>query len=141
MSYLDILHDIRRFSEEHPLVHEFDDGDIYEKLNSGEHKYPCVVYTPSTVTVNNDYTLQISGTLFYVDREMDDQKNKNEIQSAGITTLLQITNKIIEEDMGGMISNRTFTPFEQKFADMCAGVFCEMSFEVPNGIICGDSQY
>lgn len=139
MNYYNFIKTIKTVTSNNSLVNEFGEGDIYEHLNSGEHKYPCVFLTVQTVVPNNDM-LTINGTLFYVDRMLTNAVNKNEIISNGITILSQIFQKLLEDTVV-MDRVSSFTPFDEKFADICAGVFASFSATIPNDIICSDSEF
>lgn len=139
MNYYNFIKTIKTVTSNNSLVNEFGEGDIYEHLNSGEHKYPCVFLTVQTVVPNNDM-LTINGTLFYVDRMLTNNVNKNEIISNGITILSQIFQKLLEDTVV-MDRVSSYTPFDEKFADICAGVFASFSATIPNDIICSDSEF
>ena len=74
-------------------------------------------------------------TLFYVDRLTEDKGNEIETQSTAIEVLTNIVKRL--EDFGVYTSTEpTFTTFNQRFADECAGAFCAVTFEVPAGGLC-----
>jgi hypothetical protein len=73
-----------------------------------------------------------------VDRLKNDRSNEIEVQSVGIQTL----NNILRElDDNGVFVNSTYTfqTFNQRFLDECAGVFCNVSLQVPATSICSES--
>jgi len=73
-----------------------------------------------------DYTF----TFFYVDRLLADKSNEVEIQSTGIQTLNNIIRSLEDYDV---VSETTYTfqVFNQRFADICAGVYCNVTLSVP----------
>jgi len=79
--------------------------------------------------------LNFTFTLFYVDRLTFDKANEVEIQSVGIETLENILAELAEA--GIMAGEHTYRAFNQRFSDECAGVFCNVTLEVPKDGICG----
>lgn len=130
MRYFELLKTIKNISTTHVLVNEYGEGDIYEHLNSGEHKYPCVFLTVTNIESSVSSTLY-NFTLFYTDRLIESGDNRTNIQSTGINVIQQILNRLIQEYPTYEVTNTNFTPFTEKFADMCAGVFCDVTFEDP----------
>lgn len=130
MRYFELLKTIKNISTTHVLVNEYGEGDIYEHLNSGEHKYPCVFLTVTNIQSSVSSTLY-NFTLFYTDRLLESGDNRTNIQSTGINVIQQILNRLIQEYPTYEVTNINFTPFTEKFADMCAGVFCDVTFEDP----------
>jgi len=73
-------------------------------------------------------------TFFYVDRLTFDKQNEIEIQSVGIETLENIILQL--EALGVFAGEHTFRTFNQRFSDDCAGVFCNITLEVPKNSVC-----
>ena len=139
-NYFNFVKTIKSISLANGLVNETGEGDIYTHLNSGVHKYPCVFLTVENIVNTTNDTMRINGTLFYVDRLCDNEANKVEVQSNGITILQQIIDKISEETVWTLTAN-VFTPFTEKFSDMCAGQFVSFTVDMPNEIVCSSSEY
>lgn len=139
MNYYNFIKQIKNISLSNGLVNETGEGDIYQHLNSGMHKYPCVFLTVQNVTFANDI-VNVNATLFYVDRLLDNSSNKLEIQSNGITVLSQILDRIAEETVINTVQN-VYTLFEEKFADLCAGQFVTFRASFPNDVICSDDEF
>ena len=128
MRYFDFIKEIKEISTSHILVNEYGEGDIYEYLNNGEHKYPCIFLTVTNLTTTDSGTA-INFTLFYTDRLVENQANKTAIQSTGISVIKQILSKYEQLHPEYLLSNVNYTPFTEKFTDMCAGVFCDVVIE------------
>lgn len=77
-------------------------------------------------------------TLFYVDRLTFDKGNETEVQSVGIETLENVLGRLDEYGITA-VSEHTFRTFNQRFSDECAGVFCNVVFEVTKGDLCPDT--
>ena len=128
MRYFDFIKEIKEISTSHILVNEYGEGDIYEYLNNGEHKYPCVFLTVTNLNTTDSGT-DINFTLFYTDRLVENQANKTSIQSTGISVIKQILSRYEQLHPEYLLSNVNYTPFTEKFTDMCAGVFCDVVIE------------
>ena len=73
-------------------------------------------------------------SLFYVDRLLQDQSNRTEIQSTGVEVLGNVIRTLGEDfDIVGEWSIETFT---QRFTDECAGAWATVSFLVPVNTAC-----
>ena len=121
----------------YPTVQEYSEGDIYNFLNTGEHKYPCVFLTIESVEEGELNSQTLTGSLFYVDRLLNDSSNRLMVQTAAISTLKILTGKINDNISGEMVVV-SYQPFTEKFADWCAGAFCEFSFTYITGSDCGE---
>lgn len=133
MNLYNTIQKVLNTASSHILVNEVGEGDIYEYLNSGEHKYPCVFLTVTSV-VDNEYTRNINGTLFYVDRLLVNQSNKTSIQSVAVSVLrdmLQALNVDVDT-----IEYNTFT---EKFTDLCAGAYVDCQIPIDFTSLCEDN--
>lgn len=74
-------------------------------------------------------------TLFYVDRLTEDKGNEVQIQSVGIETLENILQSLA--DRGIYPDTYSFRTFNQRFADECAGVFCNVLLQTSKDGLCG----
>ena len=121
----------------YPTVQEYSEGDIYNYLNTGEHKYPCIFLTIESVEEGELNSQTLSGSLFYVDRLLNDSSNRLMVQTAAISTLQILTGKI-NDNISGEMEVGMYQPFTEKFADWCAGAFCEFSFTYITDSECGE---
>ena len=121
----------------YPTVQEYSEGDIYNYLNTGEHKYPCIFLTIESVEEGELNSQTLTGSLFYVDRLLNDSSNRLMVQTAAISTLKILTGKI-NDNISGEMEVVSYQPFTEKFADWCAGAFCEFSFTYITGSECGE---
>ena len=132
MNFYNIVQNILNTSSRHKNVKEVSEGDIYNYLNSGEHKYPCIFLTVGEVT-DSEMSRNVNCTLFYVDRLVSDQSNRTAVQSLGITTLGDILDTI-----EGDVVSVNYTTFTEKFTDLCAGVFATADITYPMDEICDE---
>ena len=135
MNYFNLIEDIKRTSLQ--FAEEFYEGDVYEFLNSGNHKYPSIILTTQNVSTTDNIN-SISGTLFCVDRLTDDSSNRLEIQSNAFNKLQRIISALEENTIN--LQSNTYTPFTEKFADLCGGMFVEFSFQYVGESLCDDME-
>ena len=133
MNYLQFVNTILETSQSHKLVYEVGEGDIYEHLNSGDHKYPCVFLTVQNVDSNGDQ-MTVTGSLFYVDALLSDSSNKLQIQATGMTTLQQIFMRLMDNYPDFDLRIGRYTPFDEKFSDLCSGVFSNFTISFMDDI-------
>ena len=126
MNYYNLLRTLKSLSNTHSLVNDYAEGDVYEYMNSGMHKYPCVFMTMNNITSDSAST-NYNFTMFYIDRLISDGSNKINVQSIGVQVIKQILSKLFDIYPEIEISSTEYTPFTEKFADDCAGVFCQIS--------------
>ena len=133
MNYLQFVNTILETSKSHKLVYEVGEGDIYEHLNSGDHKYPCVFLTVQNVD-SNGTQMTVTGSLFYVDALLSDTSNKLQIQATGMTTLQQIFMRLMDNYPDFDLRIGRYTPFDEKFSDLCSGVFSNFTISFMDDI-------
>lgn len=135
MNFKQVVENILSISKDLPMVNEVGYGDIYEHLNSGNHKYPCVFLTVDNVTTDSNFGQDtINGTLFYVDRLLDNCKNKIDIQSCAITTLEDLNIKF--QEAYGIMAEANVTLFTEQFSDMCAGGYMPIQITYLQDSLC-----
>lgn len=126
----------------HILVNNAYYGDVYKNLNSGKQVYPVTNLTIESVNEDTDNDLMtFNGTLIYVDMLTNDSSNKIDVQSAGITILSQILDRLVNVNLGWSTTQRNYTIFTEKFADLCGGAFVNFSMSVHIDKICDDRTW
>lgn len=137
MNYFSLIDEIKQVSLRYS--EEFYEGDIYEYLNSGNHKYPCIILTVQNITTDDDVNT-ISATIFAVDRLTNDSSNKLEVQSLCMSKITQILGTL--EERVSSIQSNTLTPFTEKFSDLCGGMYGEFTLEYIGDGVCDEGlQY
>lgn len=134
MNFKETINTILEVARNHKMVNEVGYGDIYEHLNSGEHKYPLVFLTVDSVELDLTTNNSINFTLFYVDMLMDDNSNKLDIQSFAITTLEKLTNEL--NNILGGVEPSNVTLFTEKFTDLCAGGYLQLKAGYADDDLC-----
>lgn len=131
MNYFSLIDEIKQVSLRYG--EEFYEGDIYEYLNSGNHKYPSIILTVQNITTDEDVST-ISATIFAVDRLTNDSSNKLEVQSLCMSKITQILGTL-EERVSNIQSN-TLVPFTEKFSDLCGGMYGEFTLDYIGEGVC-----
>ena len=112
MKYYNLIETLKNISASHQIIQEFGEGDVYEYMNSGNHKYPCLFMTMSTInsdTSSTDYNF----TLFYIDRLTDDNSNRIYVQSTGISVIQQILQQIVSLNSDVELTSANYTLFTE----------------------------
>lgn len=120
------------------FVQSVKEGDVYENLNSTQQKYPVINVTVDNIGAGSADNSAIALNIFYIDRLEDANENKAEVQSMAVTVLSQILTEL--EDTFD-VTPKTFYPFTEKFADLCAGCYCTCTLETQLDPICDDSVF
>lgn len=130
-------------STQHPLVNDSITGDVY-KLNSETHKYPLTCCGVQNISKQQN-TITYNCYIYYVDRLQESHNNETEIHSVAITTLQQIVNKLTtfnENEIIDFTIGSTYSLFQQKFADECAGAWVSVNITLRDEVgLCSDYIY
>ena len=126
-------------ASQQPSVNMIVQNDIFRLNSKSDARYGVFGWTQGQHSSSADSSFfTYSFTFFYVDRLKNDVSNQIEIQSVGIQTLDNILRKL--EDLDIFISSSySFQTFNQRFLDECAGVFCNVSLQVPVDSLCSES--
>ena len=134
MTLLDVIRIMEKAASMQPAVKMVVRNDIFRLNTYADARYGVFAWTQQQHASVNEDMIRFSFSIFYVDRLTFDQGNQVEIQSTGIEVLGNIIRTM--EDAGCFPGTATFTTFNQRFLDECAGVFCNVSFEVPTASVC-----
>lgn len=121
-----------------PSVRSTGDGSIYDYLNTkGNNKY-CVFFISQTTHREDDRFSYYGFNLFFVDR-LDNtmENNRLQIQSVGKEVLSNVI-RTFSDTYNADYDTIRFTPFTEKFADECSGVFATVELQIPLDYICGE---
>lgn len=140
MNLFQLIHTIKNTAGKSNLVSSVKDGDVYENLNSGTQTYPVVNVTIDNITKDETGTSSVTMNIFYIDRLENNSRNKTQVQSSAVTVLEQIMNKLEEEQAFGFTS-KTFYPFTEKFADLCAGSYVTCTLDLQLDTLCDNESF
>ena len=129
MKYRELLNNIIEVARNHPNINSTFIGDVYELNHRNDVDYCAFVITQGTHRVNSDedyidYTLN----LFYVDRLTADESNRTQIHSSGIDFMNSLLRAV--EKLGVVVVEHTENVFNERFNDVCAGVYATVVFRV-----------
>ncbi len=115
--------------------------DVYEVMAVPTVEYGAMVLNQTAYNYDVETGLnKLAFRLFYIDRLTDDESNKLQVQNIGFEVLKNIIknmNSLGINPLRGMV----FKPFTQRFKDLCAGVYVEMTVEFYDEWSCPDDGY
>lgn len=140
MNLFATIDNIKDIGLSQPNIRTAVEGDIYSVMNTTkELKYGVFVITQGQHRSDDTFNY-FSFNFFYVDRLVDDlESNRLQIQSIGIQQLDNIIKTFSDEYDVELNADITYNTFTQKFADECAGVYCNLTLEVPKDYYCGET--
>lgn len=106
-------------------------NDIYELDGQPDTKYNVFGITQN-IHSEDDQFMYYNFNLYFINRVTNDERS-NEIlnQSTGIQVLRNIIRKTVEYLDIEVNTDIQYFPFIQKFADVCSGVYADVTFVVP----------
>ena len=122
-------------AKKQPSINMIVQNDVFRINSAPSLKYGVFAWTQGQHSGSINGMQAYSFSLFYVDRLLEDLSNQIEIQSVGCETMGNILRTLAEEyDIE--VGNYSIQPFNQRFTDECAGVFCNVSFQVLPTMVC-----
>ena len=134
MTLQDVIRIMEKAASVQPGIAMLVRNDIFRLNGYADARYGVFAWTQQQHQQVSDDLIRYSFSLFYVDRLTADKSNQVAVQSAGIEILGNVIRTM--QDAGCYPNQATFTTFNQRFLDECAGVFCNVSFEVPVAAYC-----
>lgn len=136
MTLIEVIDILKETAKTKPNIGYVCDGDIYVLNSTPNIEYSVFFITQGSHSLNyDDNTITYNLNLFYVDRLTETFDNRLIVQSNGIVALNNIINDFIESNEDVVVDgNISFTSFNQRFADDCCGVFCQIGITVKNEI-------
>ena len=131
MKYRELLNNITEVAKKHPNINSTFIGDVYELNHRNDVDYCAFVITQGTHRVNSDdETIDYTLNLFYVDRLTADEGNRTQIHSSGIDFMNSMLRAAIRavEKLGVTVVEQTVNVFNERFNDVCAGVYAGVVF-------------
>ena len=133
MTLFEIINKLKDIAISKPNINYVGDGDVYTLNSLPNIDYSVFFITQNDHSIYQD-TITYSLNLFYIDRISDSEDNVLNIQSDGILQLTNVINTLVFSEDVDVDGEITFTPFIQRFADQCAGVYCTVRFVVDNNL-------
>ena len=133
MTLFEIINKLKDIAISKPNINFVGDGDVYTLNSLPNIDYSVFFITQNDHSIYQD-TITYSLNLFYIDRISDSEDNTLNIQSDGMLQLTNVINTLVFSEDVDVDGDITFTPFIQRFADQCAGVYCTVRFIVDNNL-------
>lgn len=130
MNFQDIYDTIKQYALNTQSVNSFWIGDVYMNLNSKHVSYGAFNADINNIRRVDGYDV-ISFQFCYADHLKNDSSNLFEIQSAGYNVMINVIKHLKEHFELDTYEDITITPFRQQFADINAGVFCDVNIYIP----------
>lgn len=110
-------------------------NDVFRLSASPVVRYGAFAWLQNEHTTDADSALiTYNFTFFWVDRLKADHSNEVEVQSQGIEALENILRSL--PDLGLFPAAYSFRTFTERFADDCAGAFCNVALETAKDTLC-----
>ncbi len=137
MTLLETIRTMETVALQQPAVHTVVENDVFRLNDIPNVKYGVFAFTQGQHNSTTDGGFTTYGfSLFYIDRLNEDHSNQVQIQSTGERTLRNILLTLADEEIEA--GYYIIQPFNQRFADECAGVYCDVHLTVPNDGTCPD---
>ena len=133
MTLFEIINKLKDIAISKPNINFVGDGDVYTLNSLPNIDYSVFFITQNDHSIYQD-TITYSLNLFYIDRISDSEDNVLNIQSDGMLQLTNVINTLVFSEDVDVEGEITFTPFIQRFADNCSGVYCTVRFIVDNNL-------
>lgn len=133
MTLFELINKLKNIAISKPNINFVGDGDVYTLNSLPNIDYSVFFITQNDHSIYQD-TITYSLNLFYIDRISDSEDNVLNIQSDGMLQLTNVINTLVFSEDVDVDGEITFTPFIQRFADNCSGVYCTVRFVVDNNL-------
>ena len=129
MTLLQVIRRLEEVALAQPAVASVVENDAYRLNELPDARYGVIAFTQGRHSASADNGLKrYAFTLMYIDRLTEDHGNELEAQSTGDFVLDNILRTLAEEWEVSAWTTQTFT---QRFADDCAGAYCDVILGVP----------
>lgn len=142
MTLLELINILKKIALQQPNIRTAEEGSVYEIMNANSSiKYNTFVITQGTHRQDSQFNY-FNFNLFCVSRLVDDlESNRTQAQSMAIETLTNII-YTLENVYDIEIENElNFNTFTEKFSDICAGTYLQITFQVQKELYCADGDY
>lgn len=138
MTLAQLIRIFERVAMQQPSLKMIVQSDVFRINSAPSLKYGVFAWTQGQHSGSINGMQTYNFTLFYVDRLKEDKSNQIHIQSVGCETIGNIL-KTLSEEYDIEVGNYSIQPFNQRFTDDCAGVFCNVSLQVLPTSVCPEA--
>lgn len=140
-NYYKVVNDFLSIAKQNPFIKGVEYGNIYEQHNSGNIEYNTFTLTQGENSSQTENEITYNFIAFVTDRLLEDKSNLLYVQSACKTILDNILIAFKEQHSGWSIDTETFSFWEEKFNDYCAGCFVNFSVTMPVEFVCEEDAW
>lgn len=138
MTLYQIVSILKQIALNQPNVQSATDGSVYDVMNATNSVKYDVVHFSQTKHISDEENDYYGFNIFYISRLEDSlEDNRLQIQSIGKELLDNILRTFCE-NWGIEFPEIIYYPFTQKFADLCAGVYCKVELQIAKELLCAD---
>lgn len=139
MTLYQITNFLKEIALSSPYIRTAAEGSVYTILNGNPHSKYGVFVISQTIHRQDDIWDYYGFNMFVIDRLVDDlETNRLQIQSVAKEVLANTILTFITKFYGVTHNELQFHPFTEKFVDLCAGQYVQVTFQVPKSLICPD---
>lgn len=132
MNLTDFYNNIKLYALNTVGVETFTIGDVYIVWNSLHITYGAFNVALNYVEYNSSNgTMELHLTMYYADKQKNDSSNIYDIQSDGFKAIRNVLRHLTEDYEIEGIEDLQLYPFSQKFADVLAGAYADVTVYVP----------
>lgn len=132
---------IKGISEQIPLVQSYYTNSPYESWNVEEVKYGSISFVITKVNTR-ETTTTFDATIYYADRLLEDNSNRDSVHSDSATVIQTIVGALNTADEYLEVSYPVgITLFEQDFADKLAGGYAQVSISAEGMGECFEDEF
>lgn len=138
MKLFNLVQIVERVAMSQPAVRTIVRDDIFKINSRPDVKYGVFAWQQGSHEIGEEGDgIRWQFTFFYADRLTANGDNYLEVESVGVEVLANIV-KQLRDTYGFGIDSVVATPFRQRFADECAGVYASVRIETPADDLCAD---
>lgn len=135
-NYYKVVNDFLTIAKQNPFIKSVEYGNIYEQHNSGNIEYNTFTLTQGENSSQTENEITYNFIAFVTDRLLEDKSNLLYVQSSCKTILDTILTTFKERHSGWSLDTETFSFWEEKFNDYCAGCFVNFNVTMPIEFSC-----
>lgn len=136
MTLQQVIRTVEVIASKQPAVNMIVRNDIFRLNEAPDARYGVFAWLQGQHTGSvGESLVRYSFTFFYADRLTADLGNQVEVQSTGVEVLTNIL-RVLDQRGISVADRYSFRTFNERFHDECAGVFCDVTLEVPAGSLC-----
>ena len=140
MNLLQVVKHLQGIALTIPNIRSANEGSVYQIQNGNPHQKYMSFVISQTQHRTDDLFDYFGLNLFLIDRLTDEleEANRLQIQSLAKDCLTNILIKFCNKFYGATYNELVFHPFTEKFVDLCAGQYVQVTLQIPRNIICED---